>query len=126
MTTLQTYLLGDILVGGVLTIAFSESLHFIARKRYKAPDTERILWMPALVGALERVIYTLLVHFAIPGAAGFIGSWVVIKAVGGWANFSMDKSQSGRVLFSAGLMGSALSIIIGILTGLVAKGTLHF
>lgn len=108
--------------GTIATFIFSYGLHRsiegFAKRENKAP-AERLVWMPLLMGLIERALYTILVGNAVSGAASFIGAWVTIKAVGGWANWSKDGSLYGRALFSTALMSSAVSAFFGIWGGLL-------
>ena len=66
-----------------------------------------------------------MVGYSVSGAAGFIGAWVTIKAVGGWARWSGDKSDWARALFSAGLLGSITSVLFGVWSGLLIADAKH-
>ncbi len=72
------------------------------------------------MGILERALYTILIGWSVSGAASFIGAWVTIKAVGGWARWGGSKSTMyTRAVFTVGLLGSALSAIFGVVAGLI-------
>jgi hypothetical protein len=83
----------------------------------KDDEAIRVIWIPIMMGILERAIITTLVGWKVPGTAGFIGTWAAIKTVGGWAMWSKGTVYGRSVLF-AGLMGSALSFLIAIAAGL--------
>src|ERR1700691_4560521 len=85
-------------------------------------EVSRAWWMPMTMGFFERIIYTILIGCSVSGAAGFIGAWVTIKAVGGWAKWAKDDSKYTRAVFNVGLLGSALSAIFGIAAGLFLLG----
>lgn len=108
--------------GTIAAVVFSFGLHKsiegYAIREGKKP-AKRLVWMPILMGVIERAMYTTLVGNEISGAASFIGAWVTIKAVGGWANWSKDGSLYGRALFSTALMSSAVSALFGIWGGLL-------
>jgi hypothetical protein len=91
--------------------------------RLRKPDDEessRVLWLPITMGIVERAIYTILIGWNVSGAAGFIGAWVTIKAIGGWARWGGPKSTMyTRSVFTVGLLGSALSAIFGLAGGLI-------
>jgi len=75
------------------------------------------------MGIVERIIYTIMVGRSISGAAGFIGAWVTIKAIGGWAKWGGTGSTPyTRAVFTVGLLGSALSVIFGLASGLIILG----
>jgi hypothetical protein len=120
------YLVGyglSLFVGTIVTYYWSKWLHTQIQK-YKTDDAivgDRVVWLPATIGILERVVYTVLVAYSVSGAASFIGAWITIKAVGGWAHWSQDRSTYGRCLFSAGLLGSGMSALFGIVGGLIAS-----
>jgi hypothetical protein len=78
------------------------------------------LWLPITTGIVERIIYTILVGWNVSGAASFIGAWVTIKAIGGWARWGGPTSTMyTRAAFTVGLLGSALSAIFGLAGGLI-------
>lgn len=86
----------------------------------------RVLWLPITTGIVERVIYTILVGWNVSGAAGFIGAWVTIKAIGGWARWGGPKSTMyTRAVFTVGLLGSGLSAIFGLVGGLIILAGRH-
>jgi biotin transporter BioY len=112
----------SIVIGGLVTPLVTTALHaFVAKlpRSPDAPEATRITWMPAVVGVVERTLYTLLVGYNVSGAAGFIGAWITIKAVGGWARWSQDRSDWARALFTTGLLGSAISALFGVWSGLL-------
>jgi len=83
-------------------------------------ETSRVLWLPITMGIVERAIYTILVGWNVSGAASFMGAWVTIKAIGGWARWGGPTSTMyTRAAFTVGLLGSALSAIFGLAGGLI-------
>jgi hypothetical protein len=95
--------------------------HWLARyRRHDEEETSRIWWLVITMGILERTIYTLLVGCNVSGAASFIGAWVTIKAIGGWAKWGGSESTIyTRAAFMMGLLGSALSTVFGLAAGLI-------
>ena len=117
------YLVGYILCGGVAIPVTWLWWKYLIRRTELARDEERpasrISWFPIATGVLERLIYRTLVGFEVSGAAAFIGAWVTIKAIGGWATWSQDSSKYGKALFFSGLLGSAMSVLFGLTGGLL-------
>jgi hypothetical protein len=77
----------------------------------------RFPWLPATVGALERILY----FFAfLMGKPEFIAVWLALKVAGQWSQWSEQKIQlekkwlSGRAIFQVFLIGNALSIIVAV------------
>ena len=95
----------------------------VARLRPReAEKSSRKLWLPITMGIVERVIYTILIGWNVSGAAAFIGAWVTIKAIGGWARWGGPTSTTyTRAVFTVGLLGSALSAIFGLACGLIIQ-----
>jgi hypothetical protein len=118
------YVLGYVLigcVGAIVSLAYGK-FTWKAREKYKKDiqvTPERATEWPVWIGIIERLIYTTLVGFDISGAAAFIGAWVTIKAIGGWASWSQDKDLYGKVLFFSALLGSAISVLFGLIGGIV-------
>lgn len=94
-------------------------IHYSETKRQWREQPRRAFPLPIIIGILERSIYTALIGFNISGAAAFIGAWVTIKAVGGWASWSQDRSMYGKILFFSGLIGSGVSVLLGIIGGII-------
>lgn len=94
-------------------------------KRHFAVPPIRVPWFPTRMGILERIIYTTLIGFNVPAAAAFIGGWVTIKAIGGWATWAQKDHPYGKALFFSGLLGSAMSVIFGLIAGLYLFRSLH-
>jgi hypothetical protein len=115
-------------LGGVaITYSWSAFLHCLLARRFPQEaalrKVESALWLPILMGVLERSMITTFV-FYIPAAIGpFSGAWITIKAVGGWGIFK-EPTAFNRALFMTGLLGSVMSIGFAIVVGLVAKGIL--
>lgn len=106
------YLWG-IIAGVPVTWAISAGLHWGLGKTVRDPgtsDTRRIMWIPALLGVVERAIVITLLIWALPTAGAFMGTWIAVKAAGGWGTLK-DGTLFSRCIFLVGLMGSALSIL---------------
>jgi hypothetical protein len=112
-----------LVVGVPVTLACWWLLHRLVDKWHlpegkKAAD--RVTWLPVTMGIVERLAFTTLVGFSVSGAASFVGAWVTIKAVGGWATWSKDDPTNySRALFMAGLLSSGISALIGIVGGII-------
>jgi hypothetical protein len=130
-------LIWAILVGGLVTFAWSNALHErVTTLGYRldslgalAPDEKeqyaaRLQWIPGWLGIFERVFYSLLIGLDVTGGAAFIGVWVGIKLAGGWQSWSKGTTY-GRAIFFIGLLGNAMSILFGVVAGLVLRSYLH-
>ena len=84
----------------------------------------RDLWPPALVGLLESIMYptALLLN-----AKEYIGLWLLLKVAGQWPRWGLQSNadnaalNAGRRRYFLFLIGSALQVILGLLTYAVAK-----
>ena len=105
-----------------LTFLWSKALNKALECHLTWRDTkaDRILWIPAMVGFFERAVIALLIGWEVSGAPAFIGAWVIGKCFGGWGRWD-KKSKYDRGLFFVGLLGSAISILIGIILGILIK-----
>ena len=88
------------------------------RRTENDPVAERVRWIPITVGGFERAIITTLVRWNVSGSAAFIGAWVAVKTAGGWASWSKETTY-GRAILFIGLLGNALSILFGLVGGLM-------
>jgi hypothetical protein len=86
----------------------------------QAQHPERLPWMPAWIGVFERAFYCLLIGLNVTGGAAFIGVWIGLKSAGGWQIWSKGTTYGRAVLF-AGLLGDAMSILFGVVAGLVVR-----
>ena len=81
--------------------------------------------LPAMVGVLERTLYTTSMLLKQPQ---FIGLWLALKVAGGWKGWSEPVKTpdgkivlNGRDLFSVFLIGSGFSIAYGITGALIIQ-----
>ena len=91
-------------------------------EKVRAPGVDpapRVQKFPVMTGIIERIIYTTVIGFDVSGAGAFIGAWITIKAIGGWASWSKDQTVYGKSLFFSGLLGSAMFAVFGIFGGLI-------
>ncbi len=115
-------------LGSLVAWAFWRFLHDIVVKtannrkwNFEEGETDRIPLFPFLIGILERGFFTVTVAFVIPGVGGLIGSWLVVKMLTGWNRITKPQAQY-RMLSFAGLMSSLVSILFGVLGGLIVGG----
>jgi hypothetical protein len=87
-------------------------------------DAGRLPWMPAWIGIFERAFYALLIGLNVTGGFAFIGAWVAIKLAGGWQVWSKGSTYGRAVLF-AGLLGNAMSLSFGLISGIVIEKLLN-
>jgi hypothetical protein len=80
----------------------------------------RIRWLPAWLGIFERAFYCLLIGLHIEGGAVFIAGWVALKMAGGWQLWSRGTTY-GRAIFFSGLLGNTMSVLFGVVSGLVIR-----
>jgi hypothetical protein len=79
--------------------------------------------LAGIVGIIERILYTSAI---LVGQPGFIGVWIVLKAVGEWRKPQEDTSSRVGVsnAFMINQIGTALSILVGVAAGYAIKATL--
>ena len=70
-----------------------------------------------IVGLLERFLYTTTWLMG-KEASAFIGIWLVLKTAGQWGRWG---EEEGRAIYNVFLVGSALSLIFGVLGALLIK-----
>lgn len=119
-------------MGGLITYFWSKAIHErleILRTRLFEEDLlcedeklapGRLIWMPVWLGMFERGYYSLLIGLNVSGAATFIGVWVGFKLTSGWQTWGKGTTYS-RALRFAGLLGNAMSLSYGIISGIVMK-----
>ena len=120
-------------LGWPITLYWSKAIHerikdlrskLIKEKLLSKDEIEqypdRLIWMPAWIGVFERAFYALLIGLDVTGASAFIGAWVGIKLAGGWQVWSKG-SIYGRAVLFAGLLGNAMSLSFGLISGIVIK-----
>lgn len=79
----------------------------------------RILWIPIVIGIVERTIITTMIAWNISGTAGFIGAWVAIKSAVGWQMWARKSTTYERTVLFAGLIGSAVSVLFALIGGIL-------
>jgi len=102
-----------------VTLAWSEFLHWLVRHPDDPKEKAvRIRWIPITTGVMERILFTVLIGWSVSGSAGFIGSWVLVKQLGGWNSWGKG-THHGVKLFFIGMLGNAMSVLFGVIGGLV-------
>ncbi|WP_417531312.1 hypothetical protein [Marinobacter lipolyticus] len=66
------------------------------------------LWLSALVGIIERIIYFFSAYF---GVYEFLAGWLVLKSV---ANFNKEDSSPFLRTYYVYLLGTGLSLLFGV------------
>ena len=80
----------------------------------------RLRWMPAWLGLFERAFYSILIGLDVAGGAAFVGVWIALKLAGGWQVRSKG-TMYGHAIFVAGLLGNSMSVMFGLVAGLVIR-----
>lgn len=118
----------SLLLGSLVSAKFSAFLHARALLEaaakgltFKEGYADRVTFFPRWIGVLERIFFTVVIAFAIPGVGGLVGSWIIVKMLSGW-NRAQEPGAQYRMLAFAGLMGSLTSLFFGIVGGLIAGG----
>jgi len=103
---------------------FFDSL--VIRKSWHVPEEEieRVPIQPIFTGILERLFFTILIAFNIPGVAGGIFTWIIVKMVSGWNRITGGKETWRRVLSFNALINSLVSLLFAVLGGLIANGNI--
>lgn len=92
-----------------ITWAWPKFLFWRLNKRVPPePSTERIEWIPMLVGIFERAIVTSLMLWAPKLTAPFLGGWMALKVAGGWGLLK-EPTTRNRATFFIGLLGNVVS-----------------
>jgi len=109
-----------IIIGYFISIVVS---HFIVApivrrlwKRYISETISQQPILPALVGMLERFLYT---SAFLLEEKSFISVWLAIKLAGQW---TPSKTDTDRPLYHIFLIGNGLSLSLSILAALFIKG----
>jgi uncharacterized membrane protein YeaQ/YmgE (transglycosylase-associated protein family) len=117
-------------VGGIpVTYAWPECLFWLLEKYVHRTSkdieagrasSERIWWIAVMVGIFERVLITTLVAHDVSGIASFIAGWVALKMVSGWQQWGRGTQYARAAAFMA-LLGNAMSILFGLVGGILCK-----
>ena len=107
---------------GVFAYFWSKFLFWNIMKQFPPDrhniDINGVDWLPALVGVFERAVITTLVIWLPSSTGAFVGGWMMVKAIGGWATISKG-TTAGSAYYFGGLLGSIFSILGGIVVGLL-------
>ena len=118
-------------VGGTpVTYGWSKLLFWLL-ERYVRPTvteveagqvaaSERVPWMAVLVGIFERALITTLVAYDISGGGSFITAWIAITMAIGWQRWGSGTRYARAAAFMA-LLGNAMSILFGLVGGILCK-----
>jgi hypothetical protein len=130
--TLWSWLIGlggvSLILGSLVTWGVWKGLHSfyedtVERKGWDVEKSkiEKIPRYPFITGILERVMFTLLIAFQVPGVGGGIFAWVGIKMVTGWGRVSGGETPY-RMLAFTGLLSSLTSMLFAVVGGLICNG----
>lgn len=140
------FVYGYLLVGFVADLIISKIMIYVQEKAansYKEMygadppiglDSEKrksFSWGPRIIGVIERIFYTSAIVF---NQFTLIGVWLVFKAIGEWSDFpsrnreNREKVKEGTTRIRANnfLIGNAVSLLSGILGGVIFRLTLDF
>ncbi len=125
------------LIGWPVTSAWSKALHkrvaFLkntvdfkdgTNRGVQESEAGRVDWIPGWIGFFERALYSLLIGLDVGGGAAFIGVWIGVKLAGGWQSWSKGTTY-GRATLGVGLLGNAMSVLFGVVAGLVIRTYVH-
>lgn len=93
------------------------SRDYYERLKLLRKHMEEFKWSPRRVGVFERVLYTSAV---VINKYEFIAVWLAFKVIGEWKD-SISKTHAGRVRTNNFILGNSLSIIFGVLGGILFK-----
>ena len=110
----------SVVVAMPVTYFWSMFLHKLLEKHKQQEDKEatRIKWIPSTIGVAERILFTVLIGWNVSGTAGFIGSWILVKQLGGWNSWGKGTTYN-RAVFFVGLLGNTMSVLFGVVGGLI-------
>lgn len=85
-------------------------------------EEPRSWWLVWSLGIFERTVATTLMIFCgFTLALGFVGGWLTLKTAAGWKETNYGQQTSLATIHLSSLVGSAISLSVAILAGLVAK-----
>ena len=115
--------LTSVIAGAIVTYFAREILHRLIKKKRAVGDPliQSITWIPITIGILERALITTLVGFNVPGAAAFMAAWVAVKALHGWGRTKGKDSIYIRGKLFVGFINSLISMIFGVVGGLIFR-----
>lgn len=91
-----------------------------------AAETERVPFQRVLIGLIERLFFTILVAFNVPGVAAGLATWILVKMLTGWNRVAGEPAAWRRMLAFNGLINSLVSLLFAVLGGLIANGTIRW
>ena len=118
-----------VVVGIPFTYAWSEFLFGLLETRVPRTfrdieagraSSQRIWWIAMMVGIFERLLITTLVAYDVSGVSSFIVGWIALKMVSGWQQWGRGTQYARAAAFMA-LLGNAMSILFGIVGGILCK-----
>lgn len=126
------FILGYLLVGGVADILLIKYQLWVWRRSeesdrkinnkttFDAKKREPFSWLPRRVGIIERFLYTSAIIF---NQLALIGIWLALKIIGEWNDkYSRPPQEEvGRVRVNIFLVGNGLSLVFGILGGILFR-----
>ena len=116
----------SVVIGGAVTWLFLKLLrqHMRLEKEDKDPDTRPV--PPWLLGMLERLFFTVVIAFQVPGAAVAMMVWLTVKMAVNWnrpqaPSNGEDWTRRSRRAMSA-LLAGLVAMGFALIGGLIVRG----
>lgn len=122
-------LLWGIVVGSFVSNLWTNAIHTRVAKwaailGHQEEAHQRLPWMPGWIGALERLVYIVLLSSNVQNGATFIGVWVALKLAAGWQPINSKGGPIARATVAAGLLGNIMSVLFGVAAGAALRALL--
>ena len=117
-------LLFAVVVGGIGTGIFLYTVRGVLGLGAK-PEDKRIERVPPwLTGAVERLVFAVLVGLEIAGTAPAMMGWLAIKLAANWNRKDMETVMAARPFLFTALLAGLVSMMFAALGGMICCGKL--
>ena len=102
-------------------IKYSVEVSSLDDKKNKLTYNEPVLkdLSPGLQGLIERLFFTIVIAFSIPGAAVSIMAWFAVKMITNLNRGDLPPKKIARMRAFTGLQGALVSMIFALIGGLI-------
>jgi len=90
------------------------------RKQSRNDIPKRVPSLAAITGAIERLLFGLLVGFGVTDIGAFIAGWIGLKTAIGWQDLWV-RTKYGKVRGIVGLWGTVVSLTFALVSGLCLR-----
>lgn len=115
-------ILFSLFVGGGVAGLYVNFMYSLLK--VEKPKVDSIRFPPWLLGAVERLFFTVLVGLNVSGTAPTIIAWLALKLAINWNNPAWGETPARITIAFIALTGGVVSLVFAVVAGSIANGNI--